>query len=70
MKGQNNGVPVQADVPQGWQVLRYEGRRQPWTLSFRLSYQNDRHQGWGRSAQVIRFCGTLAEAEAASRLAL
>jgi len=70
VRGKNNGVPVQADVPQGWQVLRYGDREQPWTLSFRLSYQNDRHQGWGRSAQVIRFCGTLAEAEARSKQTL
>ncbi len=70
MTGKNNAVPVQADVPQDWAVLYYEGRSQPWTLSHELSYQNDRHRGRWRNAEVIKFCLTLGEAEARSRMAL
>ena len=70
MKGQNTGVPVQADVPHGWRVLHYLDREQPWTLSRSLSYGNDRHKGDWRNWEVVRFCDSRGEAEHVSRLPL
>ena len=70
MTGKTNGVLVQADVAEDWEVLYYEGRNQPWTLGHELSYQNDRSHGRWRNAEVIKFCETLGEAEARSRMAL
>ncbi len=65
MLGESNGIPVKADVLEGWLVRRYEGREQPWTLCRMFTY--DRHLG---KYEVVRFCRSLQEAEVASRLPL
>ncbi len=65
MRGKNNGVPVLADLPMGWEVLHYEGRKQPWTLYHELA--RDKHR---KESEVVRFCVTLAEAQAVSRIPL
>jgi len=66
VKGQNNGVPVQADVPHGWRVLHYLDREQPWTLLRNLDYSRPRpsHKAGGiyQNWEVVRFSRTLDEA--------
>ena len=66
MTGRSTGAPVPALVPQDWDVQRYAGREQPYTLFRRRSYSGHELKTW----EVVRFCWTQREAETASRLPL
>ncbi len=56
MQGKNNGVPVQPDLPQGYEMAYHEEREQKWTLYHKLDWAKHRQK-----AEVVRFCETLGE---------